>query len=89
MITELAQEKSFLNLLLWLFCLPRHKWKFIIFFPAAGDINDVMIKTLTEAHATTNIKLEDLQAMFRKPQVGFGSAFPPEGKIPSHWGCSH
>jgi nuclear receptor subfamily 1 group F protein 4 len=33
-----------------------------------GDINDVMIKTLSEAHANTNTKLEDLQLSFRKPQ---------------------
>ena len=46
-------------------------WKFIIFlFPAEGDINDVLIKTLAEAHANTNIKLEVVNEMFRKPQVG-------------------
>lgn len=41
------------------------------FFSADGDINDVMIKTLSEAHANTNTKLEDLQLSFRKPQVGW------------------
>lgn len=45
--------------------------KFIIFFPAEGDINDVLIKTLAEAHANTNIKLEVVNEMFRKPQVAF------------------
>jgi hypothetical protein len=39
-------------------------------FPAEGDINDVLIKTLAEAHANTNIKLEVVHEMFRKPQVG-------------------
>lgn len=42
-----------------------------------------MIKTLSEAHANTNTKLEDLQVMFRKPQVGWvlsSDAFPLKGK---------
>lgn len=46
------------------------KVKFIILFLAEGDINDVLIKTLAEAHANTNIKLEVVHDMFRKPQVG-------------------
>lgn len=51
--------------------------KFIILlFPAEGDINDVLIKTLAEAHANTNIKLEVVHEMFRKPQVGFWRDFP-------------
>nr|XP_040230926.2 probable nuclear hormone receptor HR3 isoform X8 [Anopheles coluzzii] len=33
-----------------------------------GDINDVLIKTLAEAHANTNHKLEIVHEMFRKPQ---------------------
>ena len=49
--------------------------KFIILFPAEGDINDVLIKTLAEAHANTNIKLEVVHEMFRKPQVGLVSYF--------------
>lgn len=36
---------------------------------AEGNINDVLIKTLAEAHATTNLKLEIVHEMFRKPQV--------------------
>lgn len=36
---------------------------------ADGDINDVLIKTLAEAHANTNTKLEVVHEMFRKPQV--------------------
>ncbi|XP_065368197.1 probable nuclear hormone receptor HR3 isoform X1 [Calliphora vicina] len=35
---------------------------------ADGDINDVLIKTLAEAHANTNTKLEVVHEMFRKPQ---------------------
>ncbi|XP_055634859.1 probable nuclear hormone receptor HR3 isoform X6 [Toxorhynchites rutilus septentrionalis] len=35
---------------------------------AEGDINDVLIKTLAEAHANTNHKLELVHEMFRKPQ---------------------
>ncbi|XP_049284691.1 protein dissatisfaction isoform X2 [Anopheles funestus] len=35
---------------------------------AEGDINDVLIKTLAEAHANTNHKLEIVHDMFRKPQ---------------------
>ncbi|XP_070506342.1 probable nuclear hormone receptor HR3 isoform X2 [Chironomus tepperi] len=35
---------------------------------AEGDINDVLIKTLAEAHANTNIKLEVVHEMFRKTQ---------------------
>ncbi|XP_050076827.1 probable nuclear hormone receptor HR3 isoform X3 [Anopheles maculipalpis] len=35
---------------------------------AEGDINDVLIKTLAEAHANTNHKLEIVHEMFRKPQ---------------------
>lgn len=38
---------------------------------AEGDINDVLIKTLAEAHANTNLKLEVVHEMFRKPQVNF------------------
>lgn len=46
-----------------------------------------MIKTLSEAHANTNTKLEDLQVMFRKPQVGWVlSSDISEGKVASHWG---
>lgn len=37
--------------------------------PAEGDINEVLLKTLAEAHANTNIKLEIVHEMFRKPQV--------------------
>ncbi|XP_055319954.1 probable nuclear hormone receptor HR3 isoform X8 [Sitodiplosis mosellana] len=33
-----------------------------------GNINDVLIKTLAEAHANTNPKLEFVHEMFRKPQ---------------------
>lgn len=33
-----------------------------------GDINDVLTKTLAEAHANTNTKLEIVHEMFRKPQ---------------------
>lgn len=33
-----------------------------------GDINDVLIKTLAEAHTNTNPKLEYILEMFRKPQ---------------------
>lgn len=36
---------------------------------ADGDINEVLIKTLAEAHANTNTKLEVVHEMFRKPQV--------------------
>ncbi|XP_058448120.1 ecdysone-induced protein 78C isoform X2 [Malaya genurostris] len=35
---------------------------------AEGDINDVLIKTLAEAHANTNHKLEIVHEMFRKSQ---------------------
>ncbi|XP_037916386.1 probable nuclear hormone receptor HR3 isoform X3 [Hermetia illucens] len=35
---------------------------------ADGDINDVLTKTLAEAHANTNTKLEIVHEMFRKPQ---------------------
>ncbi|XP_055600673.1 probable nuclear hormone receptor HR3 isoform X8 [Uranotaenia lowii] len=35
---------------------------------AEGDINDVLIKTLAEAHANTNHKLDIVHEMFRKPQ---------------------
>ncbi|XP_033233745.1 probable nuclear hormone receptor HR3 isoform X1 [Drosophila pseudoobscura] len=35
---------------------------------ADGDINDVLIKTLAEAHANTNTKLEAVHDMFRKQQ---------------------
>lgn len=38
---------------------------------AEGNINDVLIKTLAEAHANTNLKLEYVHEMFRKPQVIF------------------
>ncbi|XP_031640742.1 probable nuclear hormone receptor HR3 isoform X4 [Contarinia nasturtii] len=37
-------------------------------FLAEGNINDVLIKTLAEAHARTNPKLEYVHEMFRKPQ---------------------
>jgi len=37
--------------------------------PADGDINDVLIKTLAEAHANTNTKLEAVHDMFRKQPV--------------------
>lgn len=47
--------------------------KNILFFllrrSAEGNINDVLIKTLAEAHANTNLKLEYVNEMFRKPQV--------------------
>lgn len=43
--------------------------KFSIFYLGDGDINDVLIKTLAEAHANTNTKLEIVHEMFRKPQV--------------------
>ncbi|KAG4077652.1 hypothetical protein HA402_012963 [Bradysia odoriphaga] len=33
-----------------------------------GDINAVLIKTLAEAHANTNLKLDIVHEMFRKPQ---------------------
>lgn len=36
--------------------------------PIDGDINEVLIKTLAEAHANTNTKLEVIHEMFRKPQ---------------------
>ncbi|XP_055549908.1 probable nuclear hormone receptor HR3 isoform X4 [Wyeomyia smithii] len=42
-------------------CDSHSKW-------AEGDINDVLIKTLAEAHANTNHKLEIVHEMFRKPQ---------------------
>lgn len=38
-------------------------------FVAEGNINEVLIKTLAEAHANTNLKLEVVHEMFRKPQV--------------------
>lgn len=47
-----------------------YRAKFIAFLTAEGDINDVLIKTLAEAHANTNIKLDTVNEMFRKPQVG-------------------
>ncbi|CAO1398745.1 unnamed protein product [Diamesa serratosioi] len=34
-----------------------------------GDINDVLIKTLAEAHANTNIKLDVVHEAFRKPAM--------------------
>lgn len=40
-----------------------------LYYAADGDINDVLIKTLAEAHANTNTKLESVHDMFRKPQV--------------------
>lgn len=40
-------------------------------FSAESDINEVLIKTLAEAHANTNVKLEVVHEMFRKPQVSF------------------
>lgn len=46
---------------------------FLLFFSVAeGDINDVLIKTLSEAHLNTNVKLEVVHEMFRKPQVRNG-----------------
>lgn len=39
------------------------------YLSAEGDINDVLIKTLAEAHANTNLKLDIVHEMFRKPQV--------------------
>ncbi|XP_058818530.1 probable nuclear hormone receptor HR3 isoform X2 [Topomyia yanbarensis] len=42
-------------------CDSHSKW-------AEGDINDVLIKTLAEAHANTNHKLEIVHEMFRKSQ---------------------
>lgn len=53
-----------------LFASTKKKMKFIIFISAEGDINDVLIKTLAEAHANTNVKLEVVHELFRKPQVG-------------------
>lgn len=44
-------------------------FNFFILFTGEGDINDVLIKTLAEAHANTNLKLEIVHEMFRKPQV--------------------
>lgn len=49
---------------------------FFIVLTAEGDINDVLIKTLAEAHANTNHKLELVHEMFRKPQVSM--RFPSE-----------
>lgn len=34
-----------------------------------GDINDVLIKTLAEAHANTNLKLDIVHEMLRKGVV--------------------
>uniref|UniRef100_T1GPM4 Uncharacterized protein n=1 Tax=Megaselia scalaris TaxID=36166 RepID=T1GPM4_MEGSC len=36
---------------------------------ADGDISDVLIKTLADAHANTNTKLDLIHEMFRKPPV--------------------
>lgn len=47
--------------------------KRFIFVTAEGDINDVLIKTLAEAHANTNPKLDEVHEKFRKPQVMFFS----------------
>lgn len=55
---------------------------FIIFFfsqTAEGDINEVLIKTLAEAHANTNLKLDVVHEMFRKPQVSQEHSIPPKG----------
>lgn len=52
--------------------------KFIILFSAEGDINEVLIKTLAEAHANTNIKLDVVHEMFRKPQVSSSELFTAE-----------
>lgn len=41
------------------------------FILGEGDINAVLIKTLAEAHANTNLKLDIVHEMFRKPQVRF------------------
>ncbi|KXJ81011.1 hypothetical protein RP20_CCG022309, partial [Aedes albopictus] len=41
---------------------------FSVILSAEGDINDVLIKTLAEAHANTNHKLEIVHDMFRKSQ---------------------
>lgn len=61
------------------------KMKFITLFPAEGDINDVLIKTLAEAHANTNIKLEVVHEMFRKPQVGSVRPLCLDPARISHW----
>lgn len=37
-------------------------------FTAEGHISEVLVKTLAEAHANTNPKLEYIHEMFRKPQ---------------------
>lgn len=42
---------------------------FTVIRTAEGDINEVLIKTLAEAHANTNLKLDVVHEMFRKPQV--------------------
>lgn len=59
------------GLFLWAIEAPSPLTLIILLLPAEGDINDVLIKTLAEAHANTNIKLEVVHEMFRKPQVGF------------------
>lgn len=55
---------------------------------AEGDINEVLIKTLAEAHANTNLKLDVVHEMFRKPQVSQEHSFPPQRTIQLaifHW----
>lgn len=46
----------------------------LFIFLAEGDINDVLIKTLAEAHANTNLKLDIVNEMFRKSQVSKGKS---------------
>lgn len=38
------------------------------FFTVEGDISKVLVKSLTEAHANTNPKLDYIHEMFGKPQ---------------------
>lgn len=57
------------------YCLSCQKWNSLSSLAAEGDINDVLIKTLAEAHANTNIKLDVIIEMFRKPQVGLVEKF--------------
>lgn len=72
--------KNFTNIFCFLFFLFVYKFNknylLIIFliFSAEGDINDVLIKTLAEAHANTNLKLDIVNEMFRKSQVSKGKS---------------
>lgn len=43
--------------------------RMLIIFTGEGDINDVLIKTLAEAHSNTNLKLDIVHEMLRKNQV--------------------